>query len=179
MCGIVGVIAQRNSVPILIEGLKRDRLYSDPGSHSPDRRRNRNNLVNTPQDIRWHQRYQQYCNAFKLLEQAICIQQPSVVERAGIIQFFEMAFELAWKLLKDYQQAEGFEINSPRSALKQAFQNGLIEDGHRWIQALDDRNLTTHTYNEATAIVVEQKIRDDYYPQLVKLRERFAGMLNS
>lgn len=135
--------------------------------------------MNTPQDIRWHQRYQQYCNAFTLLEQAIRIQQPSVVERAGLIQFFEMAFELAWKLLKDYQQAEGFDVNSPRSALKQAFQSGLIEDGHRWIQALDDRNLTTHTYNEATAIVVEQKIRDDYYPLLVQLRDRFAGMLNS
>ena len=79
--------------------------------------------MNTPQDTRWHHRYQQYCNAFTLLEQAIRIQQPSVVERAGII--------------------------------------------------------TTHTYNEATAIVVEQKIRDDYYPHLVQLSDRFAGMLKS
>ncbi len=131
----------------------------------------------TEDDIRWQQRYQQYGNAFKLLELALSIQRPSVVERAGIIQFFEMAFELAWKLLKDYQQAEGFEVNSPRSAIKHAFQNGLIEDGHRWILALEDRNLTTHTYNEATAILVEQKIRDDYYPLLVCLHDRFADML--
>jgi nucleotidyltransferase substrate binding protein (TIGR01987 family) len=125
------------------------------------------------QDIRWQQRYKQYCNAFKLLEQAIAIQQPSIVERAGIIQFFEMAFELSWKLLKDYQQAEGLEVNSPRSAIKQAFQNGLVEDGHGWIQALEDRNLTTHTYNEATAQLVEQKIRQDYFPLLIQLRDRF------
>ncbi|GAA0789345.1 nucleotidyltransferase substrate binding protein [Marinobacterium sediminicola] len=39
--------------------------------------------------------------------------------------------------------------------------------------------ITTHTYNEATAIVVEQKIRDDDYPLLVQLRDRFAGILNS
>lgn len=121
-------------------------------------------------DIRWKQRYQQFCNAYALLEQAVTIQQPSVVERAGIIQFFEMAFELSWKLLKDYQQSEGFEINSPRSAIKQAFQNGLVENGHSWIQALEDRNLTTHTYNEATAVLVEQKIRNDYFPLLQQLR---------
>lgn len=131
----------------------------------------------TEQDIRWHQRYQQYTNAFNLLAQALQIQQPSIVERAGIIQFFEMAFELSWKLLKDYQQAEGFDINSPRAAIKLAFQNGLIEDGHSWVQALEDRNLTTHTYNEATAILVEQKIRDDYYPLLVHLRDQFKGKI--
>ena len=133
----------------------------------------------TQHDIRWQQRYQQFSNAYALLEHAIAIQQPSVVERAGIIQFFEMAFELAWKLLKDYQQSEGYDLNSPRAAIKQAFQNGLIEDGHRWIQALEDRNLTTHTYNEATAVLVEQKIRQDYYPVLQQLRDRFHGIINA
>ncbi|MGS2744294.1 nucleotidyltransferase substrate binding protein [Halomonas sp. LS-001] len=128
-------------------------------------------------DIRWKQRYQQYANAFKLLEYAMRIQKPSIVERAGIIQFFEMAFKLAWKLLKDYQQAEGFDVNSPRSAIKLAFQNGLVEEGHCWMQALEDRNLTTHTYNEATAVAVEQKIREDYYPLLVNLHDHFQEMI--
>ncbi len=133
----------------------------------------------TDEDIRWHQRFQQFNNAFSLLEQAITIKHPSVVERAGIIQFFEMAFELSWKLLKDYQQSEGFEVNSPRSAIKQAFQNDLLDEGHLWIQALEDRNLTTHTYNEATAVIVEQKIREDYYPLLVNLRNTFKDMMAS
>ncbi|XKF16213.1 nucleotidyltransferase substrate binding protein [Halomonas sp. BLK-85] len=125
-------------------------------------------------DIRWKQRYQQFGNAYALLRESIGIQKPSVVERAGIIQFFEMAFELSWKLLKDYQLAEGFQVNSPRSAIKQAFQSGLIEDGHAWIQALEDRNLTTHTYNETTAQLVEEKIRTAYYPLLSKLYDNFA-----
>ena len=125
-------------------------------------------------DIRWKQRYQQFGNAYALLREAIGIQNPSIVERAGIIQFFEMAFELSWKLLKDYQLAEGFQVNSPRSAIKQAFQSGLIEDGHAWIQALEDRNLTTHTYNESTAQLVEEKIRTTYYPLLSKLHATFA-----
>lgn len=133
----------------------------------------------TDQDIRWKQRYQQYNNAFSLLQQAIAIKHPSVVERAGIIQFFEMAFELSWKLLKDYLQAEGYTTNSPRDAIKQAYQSELIEDGHAWIKALEDRNLTTHTYNEEVAQKVEQQIRQEYYPLLERLQESFANRANS
>lgn len=133
----------------------------------------------TQHDIRWQQRHQQFSNAFRLLQQAIAIQQPSVVERAGLIQFFEMAFELSWKLLKDYQQAEGYQISSPREAIKQAYQSDLIDNGHDWMQALEDRNLTTHTYNEETAQKVEQKIRHDYYPLLQNLHAHFENKLNS
>jgi nucleotidyltransferase substrate binding protein (TIGR01987 family) len=81
---------------------------------------------------------------------------------------------LSWKLLKDYQQAEGYTINSPRDAIKQAFQSGIISAGHEWLNALEDRNLTTHTYNEQTAAVVEHKIRDNYFPLLRNLHETFA-----
>jgi nucleotidyltransferase substrate binding protein (TIGR01987 family) len=124
--------------------------------------------------IRWKQRFQQFQKAFGLLRQAIDIDEPSVVERAGLIQFFEMAFELGWKLLKDYQEAEGYTIASPRDAIKQAYQSGLIRAGHDWIDALEDRNLTTHTYNEQTAVEVEQKIRHTYYPLLLDLQHIFA-----
>ena len=130
-------------------------------------------------DIRWHQRFQQFQQALTLLEEGLKIGQPSLVERAGIIQFFEMAFELSLKLLKDYQQAEGLDVNSPRAAIKQAFQLALIENGHLWMQALEDRNLTTHTYNEATAVLVEQKIRADYVPLLISLRNDFKAKISS
>jgi nucleotidyltransferase substrate binding protein (TIGR01987 family) len=65
-------------------------------------------------------------------------------------------------------------INSPRAAIKQAFQSQLITAGHEWISALDDRNLTTHTYNEEIAELVERKIRQDYYPLLLSLRQTFV-----
>lgn len=125
-------------------------------------------------DIRWKQRFNQFEKAFSLLKSAIAIKQPTVIERAGLIQFFEMAFEFGWKLLKDYQEAEGFVINSPRDAIKQSFQSQIIQAGHSWINALEDRNLTTHTYNEQTAAIVEQKIRQDYYPLLIQLQRTFA-----
>lgn len=124
-------------------------------------------------DIRWQQRFNQFNKAFALLQSAIAIKKPSVVERAGLIQFFEMAFELSWKLLKDYQQEQGFNITSPREAIKHAFQSQLISNGHDWIDALEDRNLTTHTYNEQIAIEVEHKIREVYYPLLEALHHDF------
>ena len=52
--------------------------------------------MNNP-DIRWQQRLNQFEKAFFLLQDALLIDSPTVVERAGIIQFFEMAFELGWK----------------------------------------------------------------------------------
>jgi nucleotidyltransferase substrate binding protein (TIGR01987 family) len=126
-------------------------------------------------DIRWKQRFVHFRKAFLLLEQTMTIEHPSDAERAGLIQFFEMSFELAWKVLKDYLEEEGFTVASPRDAIKQAFQVGLLEDGHVWIEALKDRNLTVHTYEEKIAIAVEQKIRDSYFPALLTLFQKFAS----
>lgn len=130
-------------------------------------------IHNENQDIRWKQRFSHYQKAFRLLEQTIAIKHPSDAERAGLIQFFEMSFELAWKFLKDYLEAEGFTLQSPRDTIKQAFQSGILDDGHVWIEALQDRNLTVHTYEEKIALAVEQKIREVYFPALLSLLQQF------
>jgi nucleotidyltransferase substrate binding protein (TIGR01987 family) len=126
-------------------------------------------------DIRWKQRFQNFDRACALLERTAANPELSEAERGGLIQFFEMAFELSWKLLKDYLTAEGYEIKSPREAFKQAFQVGLIINGGGWLTALEDRNLTTHTYDEETARRVEAKIREQYLPLIRTLRTGFAG----
>lgn len=56
-------------------------------------------------DIRWKQRFQNFEKAILLFENGLAIKNPSLTEKAGIIQFFKINFELAWKLLKDYQEA--------------------------------------------------------------------------
>jgi len=130
-------------------------------------------------DIRWKQRFQNYKKAYLLLEQNLDIIEPSEVERAGLIQFFEMAFELAWKLMKDYLEEEGFVVNSPKEAIKQAFQSDIIKDGHTWIDALNDRNLTTHTYEEEAAIEVTENIEENYFPLLKNLYLYFQSRLQA
>ncbi|MBE2198921.1 MAG: nucleotidyltransferase substrate binding protein [Anaerolinea sp.] len=124
------------------------------------------------QDIRWRQRQQNFNRTLTLLEGALAIPEPDITQRAGIIQFFEMAFELSWKMLKDYLEGQGFtDLNSPRVVLKKAFEVELITNGRDWLQILQDRNLMSHTYNEATAVTVENLIRHTYYPLLAALRQ--------
>lgn len=131
------------------------------------------------QDIRWQQRFHQFEKAFLLLESTINIESLSVIERAGLIQFFEMSFELAWKLLKDFGESEGFSIKSPREAIKQAFQMGLIQKAHDWMDALEDRNLTVHTYNSEIALAVEEKIRKKYFSFLQQFCMHFKNKTSS
>src|SRR5690349_1035509 len=125
-------------------------------------------------DIRWKQRFANFEKALKQLQAALLIQNPDIVQKAGIIQFFEMSYELAWNTIKDYMEEQGFtDVKSPRSAIKKAFETGLIKDGHSWMQLLIDRNLTAHTYDEEQATEVEQLIHKKYFPLLMELYETF------
>jgi nucleotidyltransferase substrate binding protein (TIGR01987 family) len=114
-------------------------------------------------DIRYLQRFENYEKSFLLLSGALEINAPSLVEKAGTIQFFETTFELAWKLMKDYLSYLGYEVKSPRDAIKQSFAIELITNGDSWINALMDRNLTTHTYDEEIANEVYQAIKNNYF----------------
>ena len=114
-------------------------------------------------DIRYKQRFDNFEKSFLLLKSGLEIEDASVVEKAGVIQFFEMTFELAWKLMKDYLIFQGYEVKSPREAIKKSFAIDLISDGGRWLEALTDRNLTVHTYDEAQADEIYVRIRDLYY----------------
>jgi nucleotidyltransferase substrate binding protein (TIGR01987 family) len=71
--------------------------------------------------------------------------------RDSAIQRFEFTFELFWKSLKAYAEESGLEAYSPRDSVRTAFQLGVIQEHPDWFRMLEDRNLTSHTYNEATA----------------------------
>lgn len=71
--------------------------------------------------------------------------------RDSAIQRFEFTFELFWKSLKAYAEESGVEAYSPRDSVRTAFQLGVIQEHSDWFRMLEDRNLTSHTYNEATA----------------------------
>lgn len=85
--------------------------------------------------------------------------------RAGFIQIYEFTLELSWKTLADFFEEQGFaNISSPKKVLRTAFKEGYVVNGEAWIKALDDRNLTTHTYNEDLAKQVAADIIKIYYP---------------
>ncbi len=129
------------------------------------------------QDIRWRQRFNNFRKSLALLETAIKVDRPDQLQRAGIVKYFEMTFELSWKLMKDYLEDPGFlNIRSPREAVKKTFEIGLISDGSQWLQGLEDRNLTAHTYNEATALQVDTMIRETYHILFQKLQAEFSEL---
>lgn len=120
-------------------------------------------------EIRWKQRFQNFEKAFYLLERTINIENKSEAENGGLIQFYEVSFELSWKIMKDYLEAEGYVVKSPRTTIKQAIQSEIIDNGHLWIDALDDRNLSTHLYDEEAIKNISKKIENVYFPEIKKL----------
>lgn len=71
--------------------------------------------------------------------------------RDAAIQRFEFCFELAWKSVQSVARLEGQECTSPRAAFSLAWRSGWASEEAAWLDMLDDRNKTTHTYREATA----------------------------
>ncbi|MFD2628015.1 nucleotidyltransferase substrate binding protein [Oceanobacillus kapialis] len=123
--------------------------------------------------MRWKQRFENFEKSFKLLGKYSKQPISTELERAGIIQFFETTFELAWKVLKDYLEAECYVAKSPRESIKQAFQAEIIADGHLWMNALSKRNLTSHTYDEELAKKLVNEIQEQFLPILKYNKLRF------
>lgn len=118
------------------------------------------------QNIRWKQRFQNYEKVFKRLSRAIEVVKATPDDdllQSGLVQTYEYTFELAWKTLKDYLTLEGFEVRSPRETIRQGFQSGYIMNGEDWLQALADRNLTTHIYDDEIIIRVLSDIFERYF----------------
>ena len=70
------------------------------------------------------------------------------------------------------------QIKNPRTAIKKAFETGLIVNGHDWMDLLLDRNLTAHTYDEEKATEVERLIHHKYFPLLKELFESLSIIKN-
>ena len=65
---------------------------------------------------------------------------------SGIVKSFEVCFEYAWKYLKEIIFNKGLEAFSPRDIIKVAGQANVIDNVEKWLQFLEDRNLSVHDY---------------------------------
>jgi nucleotidyltransferase substrate binding protein (TIGR01987 family) len=83
--------------------------------------------------------------------------------RDATIKRFESTFELWWKSLQEFFKEKGITCRSPKDCFKQAFSYGLIENEDIWINIIQDRNLTTHTYQEEIAKEIYLKIKEYVY----------------
>ena len=80
----------------------------------------------------------------------------------AVIQRFEFTFETAWKSVKLAAKAVGYDCKSPKGCLKLAYRMGWIKDEERWLELLEARNLTSHTYDQETAMDVYETVKENF-----------------
>ena len=101
---------------------------------------------------------------------ADALQQPeNQYMRDSCIQRFEFCFELAWKCIQASVMTTGQSCHSPRAAFSLALANGWIDDEGVWLDMIEARNLTSHTYQESLAVAV--------YQRLPEFQKAFAQLL--
>ncbi|MCQ3936743.1 MAG: nucleotidyltransferase [Chloroflexi bacterium] len=130
----------------------------------------------TTQDIRWIQRFNHFTKALAQLREAVSLAQErplSKLEEQGLIQAFEFTHELAWNTLKDFLEERGVQnLYGSKDATREAFKTGLIENGEAWMDMIQSRNLTSHTYDETTAAQIASAIRVTYHGEFEALRTK-------
>ena len=129
-------------------------------------------------DIRWQQRFSNYCKALERLEDFL--EPPALNEREqqGLIKAFEYTYELAWNTLRDLLRSQGdASLLGARDTLREAFRLDLIEQGDQWMLIIQDRNLTSHTYNRSTADAIAAQIVASYLPCFQQLRSTLQQRL--
>ena len=132
------------------------------------------------QDIRWLRRFQNYQKAFTQLTQAVDLSRQralSKLEHQGLIHGFEYTHELAWNTLKDFLEARGAaEIFGSRDTTRAAFTAGLIDQGEVWMQMIQSRNQSTHTYNEEMMTQIVNAVIQTYMAEFTKLQSKFEQL---
>ncbi len=93
-------------------------------------------------------------NALNTLQELVGLVDVSLIQRDAAIQRFEYTFEATWKAAKLYlKEVEGIEVASPKGVIRACMQVGVFDERQtRYaLDMVDDRNLTSHTYNEGLA----------------------------
>lgn len=136
--------------------------------------------MNPAPDIRWKQRLDNYARALVQLQAAMELQHSrplSELEQQGMIQAFEFTHELAWNVMKDYFVYQGNgRITGSRDASREAFANGLVDDGEGWMEMVQSRNQSSHTYNRATALALVSRISERYAALFEAFRLRMEAL---
>jgi nucleotidyltransferase substrate binding protein (TIGR01987 family) len=111
------------------------------------------------QDIRWKQRFMNYEKALDVLRNFTSVEKLNIREEQGLIKSFEYTYELGWNVMKDFLIEKGNnEIFGSKDAIRQAFKVGIIDNGEAWMNMVNDRNRTVHTYDHENAEIVVNNI---------------------
>lgn len=122
-------------------------------------------------ETRWKQRLESFFRALDRLDSACSQTTYTDLELAGLVQTFMFTFELGWKVLKDLLFYQGRDLNTPREVIRESFASNYLNenDCEIFLNALEDRNLLSHIYDENIATEAELAIKHRYHPMLKRL----------
>jgi nucleotidyltransferase substrate binding protein (TIGR01987 family) len=100
--------------------------------------------------------------AFQALERSATTPITEPRDLSGVVKDFELLYELSWKTLKKFLESQGHEVHTAKHALETAYQLKLLSNEKVWLQMIDDRNKTVHTYNEKFAREMCERIQTLY-----------------
>jgi nucleotidyltransferase substrate binding protein (TIGR01987 family) len=83
-------------------------------------------------------------------------QKTKILFRDATIQRFEFTVELGWKVSV---KMLGLNTTSPKPAIREMAQAGLIQDVQIWFDAIEARNKSSHSYDEDVAREIIEKIQ--------------------
>lgn len=69
------------------------------------------------------------------------------------------------------------ENSFPRTIFKKAYVNNLISDDKVWINLLEDRNSTSHIYNENMAKEIAERVQNQYVYAISELIDNLEKLL--
>jgi len=127
-----------------------------------------------------NEKLEDYERATTRLQEATKIKVENDIVYDGVIQRFEFTFELSWKLMKMYLEYTGItDVKNPRAIIREAFSQGLIDDGEEWIAMMIDRNKTSHLYDEEEAKAIYIKIKEEYIYNLTHLADKMRAEIDA
>ena len=122
-------------------------------------------------------RYHSYCRSLDNLADAKGRDRTDQFVLSGLVQMFNLSFDLAWKVMKDiiteYHGALEYPTGSPRETLRMANSVGLIGDD-MWLEMLRARNNLAHDYDGELAVRYFEKITSTYDDLMEKFRDKAA-----
>lgn len=115
----------------------------------------------------------------KLVEVSKLYDGENEILRDSLIQRFEFTYELTHKTLKEAMKYLGVTLENsfPRTIYKKAYVNNLISDDKVWINLLEDRNATSHIYNEHLSDEIAHRIVSQYVGAIGELIENLESVL--
>ena len=90
-------------------------------------------------------------DALQNLDEALRVKKPSKLERDGIVQRFEIAYEQMWKSAQRVLRENEIHAETPKDVFRELGRIGWIDNVEAWIQFQKSRNETSHEYGEKLA----------------------------